>query len=459
MDGLDKQRLDREALSRIIAGVECYANLDAKGTMERLRNHREDAFCEIWNTTSKHRIMCTRDGHNAIVELAERHRESLAVPDDFSVAELVDGLQRHLAKAIVEEPEEDDVLRRALGEAVTYAKKDHVERTYHFACVVVHQKEPKQFRIGNVTFTNGQNYRDLLGKELDRYTQTGKGRKVAEILTNDFVQDVKELGWVASVTVPPCNKEVAKRRAETAVKSAINVLRLAFGIQYGRDMRLVHISFAQPTRSQYAITEKGKFDIVGSRRSSGANVPEDWHAQLSQWHGFWELTAEFLQTTVAGTRSEMSYRLEDALTWFGEAAFEDSGGMQVVNFVAALERLTTTGRFRLHNFCSRVALLAYEEDKDFEQAYWNGYEIYSARSAVMHGGFSPTDRSFGKKVRLAHEVTRTTLLRAFEVHQYLHTGGRNGRLDALRSFYTAQQSKWAKTLKSLEGELKLKKGE
>ncbi|MGB9236855.1 MAG: hypothetical protein WCC04_20795 [Terriglobales bacterium] len=79
----------------------------------------------------------------------------------------------------------------------------------------------------------------------------------------------------------------------------------------------------------------------------------------------------FLGNHTLGRRSEISYRVENALTWFGDSAFESAAGTQIVNFVAALERLTTTEAFSTHKFCSRVAILACEKDEDFEKTYWS----------------------------------------------------------------------------------------
>ena len=156
-------------------------------------------------------------------------------------------------------------------------------------------------------------------------------------------------------------------------------------------------------------------------------------------------------TTVAGKKSETASRLGDALTWFGQAAFESTPGIQIVNFVAALERLTTTESFGTHKFCSRVALLAYEKDSDFENTYWDAHTIHTARSSVIHGEFSPSSPEFRKSLRLAHDVTRNALFRGLEVHARLDSGGRMSNLSDLQNFFVSQHSKWAVVLKRMAG--------
>jgi hypothetical protein len=83
--------------------------------------------------------------------------------------------------------------------------------------------------------------------------------------------------------------------------------------------------------------------------------------------------------------------------------------------------------------------------------------VHSARSAVIHGGFSSTSKAFQKKVRLAHDLTRKALFRGLEIHSHLDNGGKLSKLADLQNFSTKQHSKRASVLKKLESELKMKK--
>lgn len=453
----EKLKLDRQDLQRICDGLETYIKLDAKGMMERLKAHREDAFCSVSNYAADGDVLCTRDGYNAIIQLAARHRESLPVPDDYSVNELVEGIRKHVVRAIIDE-EADTAAERVLLEATNDARQNHIERTYHFPCVIVAFDEPAQFRVGQVTFTAAKSFSCLFQQEFQLYVRETSNQKFAEERVRIFQEYISKFGWVATVCIPPCAKEAAKSRAEESVTTAINLLRLVFGVHYGRDMRVAHLAFAQPFNTEYAITKNGKFEIVSSRTFAGALVEKDWYLQMQNWQGFWSLSAHLIEAIIAGKRSEISYRVEDALTWFGESAFESAPGKQIVNLVAALERITTTESFSTHKFCSRVAILAHDDDTDFEKAYWSAYAIHSARSQVIHGGFSPRNATFVKALRLAHDLTRNALFRGLEVHSYLDHKGRLSNLEDLQNFFTEQHSKWAPVLKKLSIEMKVKKG-
>jgi Apea-like HEPN len=456
----EKRELDVKDFWRVHDGLETYAKLDAKGAMERLRGHKEDGFCEVTDYAGNGKLMCTRDGYDALIQIAERHRESLPIPDDYSLEELVDGMRTYIVRAMVNEKEDEAALARVLSDAVGEANKNHLVRTYHFPCVIVHSSEPPQFKIGAVVFTSAQAFPKVFDKELQAYIDNSKseeGKTHAKERVKTFEDYLLKFGWLASVTVPACAEKVSKRRAEVAVSTAINLLRLVFGVHYGRDMRVAHLAFTQPSAVEFAVTNDGELDFVWSRKASGALVEKDWYLAVQKWQDFWVLAGRLIATTLLGKRSEISYRVEDALTWFGDSAFESAPGTQIVNFVAALERLTTTETFSTHKFCSRVAMLAYEKDEDFEKTYWNAFEVHSARSGVIHGGFSPASKEFRKTVRLAHDLTRNALFRGLEVHLHLDSAGNLSGLADLQKFFTKQHSKWASALKKLEGELKAKK--
>lgn len=453
----EKLVLDVRDFWRVHDGLEAYAHLDAKGVMDRLRLHKEDALCEVTDYSGKGKLMCTRDGSDAIIELAERHRESLSVPDDYSVSELVGGLRKHIVRAMVEEKQDEPALARALSDAVTEADRNHVERIYHFPCVVVGHEEPPQFQIGAVIFTSAKAFPQVFAKEIQAYANKSENDTLSKDRVQRFQDYLREHGWLASVKVPPCAEEAAKRRAEAAITTAINLLRLIFGVHYGREMRLVHAAFVQPSMTEFAVTHNGELDFVLFRKTGGALVEKDWYVAMQKWQGFWGMAAHLITSIISGKRSEMSYRVEDALTWFGNSAFESAPGTKIVNFVAALERITTTESFSTHKFCARVAMLGYEEEKDFEKAYWDAFEVHTARSSVIHGGFSPTSAMFRTKVRFAHDLTRSVLFRGLEVHCHLDDKGKLSELADLQSFFTKQHSKWAALLKSLEAELKTKK--
>ena len=128
-----------------------------------------------------------------------------------------------------------------------------------------------------------------------------------------------------------------------------------------------------------------------------------------------------------------------------------------MKYVLALERLSTTKFFTPHSFCLRVALLAAQNDGEFERCYWDAYEVYSARSLVVHGGVSARTGGQGKNLQLAHEITRKALFRGLGMHCSLDDAGACSTLTDLRNLFQKWQSPKANLIKKLREELEVRR--
>lgn len=424
----EKLKRDLEDFWRILEGVKTYAELDIRGVIDRHKTHPEDVFCKIADYAGTGKKACTRDAYDAILGIAERHRNSLPVPEDYSRGELAEAICKHFARAVVDEQEDERALARVLTMSVNEATAKHVSRTFHFPCVIVSSNEPAQFSIGPVSFARAEVFPQLFKADIDRYLSGDGGRGCSTELVHRFRDITAEMGWIATVKISPCGEESAKRRAEGGISTALNILRVVFGIAYARDMGLAHVLNVTPTQSSHAVTIDGRMDFVFSTSFRGATATPHWYeAAIRQHPTFWSQAAHLVAASIGGIRSEAAERLIDALNWFSRAAFEASPGSRIISFVAALERLTSTEWFHIHNFCSRVALLARDQNDDLEKCYWDAYNLHNARSAVMHGAFSPEDQLFLKSLKRGHEITRYALFRGLEVHCLLDdSGNRSG---------------------------------
>lgn len=171
----------------------------------------------------------------------------------------------------------------------------------------------------------------------------------------------------------------------------------------------------------------------------------------------WFRGAALLEVATRTRMSEMTARMVDGLSWFGEATFEADLGKQIAKFEAAVERLTITGRFGLHSFCTRGALLAYDPvKKDMEEWYWKAFDVHVARSQVVHGIISPADPIFRKALQVAHDLTRTALFRGLEMQWHLDRGCDGSSRKSLEDFYNKQISPHAKLFSELKKQLNAK---
>ena len=449
----EKLDLDVRDLNRIIAGIQAYAGLNPKEFMARLRQHPEDGLCQLTDLNGTGKLQFTKDGHNAIIDVAERHVRSLDASEDYSTEEIATSISSNIVRILVEEDADELAAKRMVEVAEKEAQANHIERTYHFPCVLVGTQNPDYFSIGPVHFSNASAFPKLMADKFKNWVAAKDPEWSAKRL-EWFNNYVAELGWVGTVTVPPCATERSKARAQCAIRTAINLLRLLFGIPHAGDMRLAFAPPSRPGNLEFAFEENSQLHLISSRSSQrGALVHDDWHLSMGQFQPFWHRCAHLLQVTLGSKRSEIAERLIDAISWYGEAGAESSPGTQIVKFVIALERLTTIQRFSVHHFCSRVALLSCETDTNFGTAYWNAHRIYMLRSELMHGSWAKDEPEFGKAVRLAHEITRVTIFRALEIHCLLDDPGTHTCLKDLKGIFDGLQSKKASEIRQLRNEL------
>jgi hypothetical protein len=293
--------------------------------------------------------------------------------------------------------------------------------------------------------------------DFHNYVEQETDKETAQEKIRTFQQFVQSAGWAATVRIPPAAESASRKRAEKTIMTAINLLRLVIGIPHSQDMRLAHFA-GSPIHTQYASHEGRRLIFTTNRKLSGALVTADWHAIFQHIPEFWHRANHLLSVNVEGKRSEMANRVIDALSWFGEAAFETEPGTKIAKFVAALERLVTTHKFSPHMFCTRVALLTRDPNSDnFEDCYWEADEVYSARCEIMHGASSPTDPKFLRHLFLAHNVTRTAIFRALEIHCVLDDNNGTSTVTDLNNYFVSEQSKFAPKMGKLKTEIKKRK--
>jgi hypothetical protein len=168
--------------------------------------------------------------------------------------------------------------------------------------------------------------------------------------------------------------------------------------------------------------------------------------------------SDLLNMSLPGNRGEATTRVLDALKWFGDASFEESAGVQIVKWVAGLERLTGTERLDYgitKSFCKRVALLASGlGGGNVEQAYRDAFRAYDLRCEVMHGSRPQSDEHLSRNVRFVHELTRAAIFGALSMHHLLVTRMKDGRRENMSKTYDQFTSKFDGLFESLYRQLR-----
>jgi len=436
-----------------------------RGTIDSIRNHYdrnpEDKLCHVYRPGTREMLLCRRSGIDAIHRISLRLVSEAPNGCDLSPQRIAEIISERVLQVAIDGVTDDEQLVRTLKSYVGVSEAEHVEAAYHFPCVLLHSgphhpdlgpAPPEEFSLGPVTFQQIDGFL----RKLNEATQTG--RKIPQEKAIDmFTESGRKYGWVASVNIPRCAPDVSRGRAEEIIEAAINLLKVFIGLRYGRCMRLPHTA---PARNRETCVLTDVDDKVAwtwqGQALDGALVAGDPTAAVPPC--LRSSASNLLAEGLGGDRDEATNRLLDALKWFGDASFEESGGVQIVKWIAALERLTATERLDTgigHRFCKRVALLASGLGSGHvEQAYRDARKAYNLRSDVMHGSRSQNDDHLLTNTGLVHDLTREAILGAITVHHLLGKTQGNARIASMARFYEQSALRHEALFKQLQQEFR-----
>jgi hypothetical protein len=441
---------DQNDYERFLEGITFFFGLAPQQLMEHMKLHKEDAFSQIRHFSGQGSAPCTTDGMNHLGLLVQRRIQVMSNGKDFDYQEVVREIADHIGPSLQEGVQDgkdtEDIFECVFASALGPLKDKQKKSIYHFPCVLARAKSPEEFTVGPVRFTVASLFESRLASLSSTEMQFGEG-----VRNDEFINYIRQFGWIASVNVPPCSPGISKTRAELAAQTAINIVRVWFGLGYGRRMRLVHTEPATSGFSKYLVEADNEISVSWSRTAEGALVVDGWFDQVDVEHH--KLASWLLRDIVFDERTEIVERLIDALSWFGDAAFEPSPGAKIAKLVMLLERLTTTTRrFSKRRFCRRVAILALNDDADFAAKYWAAYEFYNARSAIAHGSSSQSSSEHWAALREAQPLITNSIFRAMEVYSLIRFG-RPGLPRSLQAFFDQQENRRSSLADTLDAEL------
>jgi hypothetical protein len=459
-DSITEYVKDYESL---IEGIEFFLGLEQEivkqGNLEALRRHYEqhpeDKLCNVYRPGTRETVLCRRSGIEAIERMAIRLITETPSGHDLSRKRIAEIISERILQVAIDRVTDDEELVQTLKTYVAASEAEHIEASYRFPCVLLHcgpthpdfaPPPPDQFALGPVTFQRFQVFANGFSQAVQGGEETAD-EKALDL----FSQSGEKYGWVASVKIPPCAPDVSRGRAEGIVEAAINLLKVFIGLRYARSMRLPHTA---PSRNRETcvlidIDNKVKWTWHGPSLE-GALVAGDPFGGIAPC--IRRFASDLLNKSLSGNRDEATTRLLDALRWFGDASFEESGGVQIVKWIAALERLTATERLYksvTHNFSKRVALLASGLGTgQVEDAYRDARRGYNLRSDVMHGSRSQDDEHLAMNTGFVHDLAREAILGALA----LRTRIGDGRIESIGRLYQQLALQHEKLFRRLQQE-------
>lgn len=322
--------------------------------------------------------------------------------------------------------------------------------THYIPCVVVSADEPKEFDIGPVRFIRMEKFlldhkeeleteRQRIYQEHIKRCEEAKSKdpkyfvptpthsaELAARLLDGLTTYFSSFKWVATVKVPECDETTSRQRAELAVEAALNMLKLFFGAYHKRNLRQGHIRGRLDATANLTHEIDGSFNIslVGPE-TQDVFAEKGWFQTIFGETGSWYLRAA--SSALDSCRnpngsSHLKQRFLDALAWYGQAVSEQAPSAQIIRYVAAWERITTTKKENkdLSQIVTRrTALLSTDTDRRFQERLKDAKDVYDCRSNLMHGTCSPFDKNLQAISFLAEEVTQEILFTSLEIFDLL----------------------------------------
>lgn len=438
-----KAQRDIEDCEFILSEIVRLNSMEFKDLMAYLDEHKNDSWFDVPHPSGSGGLVCGEAAGRRFYDLTSRHLATQASlrnnfdPEDFTSIVRGEFSFRFLKQGTEVNQRNID---KMLSAAVKKAKANHKALTHYIPCVVVSSAEPEAFRIGPVVFVRMEKFvrehREAFEAERERIQldhirrceeAIEKGSPTEQIATpdisagianrlvDDTVSYFEKFKWMAVVDIPECDVAISRKRAETTVEAALDILKLFFKRVHGESLRQGHAYAPPPNTASLAREAGGKFNFSLAWSSQDAPAGKNWIRILTEPDdSYARAAASALDSCVDPQHSShLKERFLDAMSWYGQAISELMASLQIVKYVAALERLTVTRKMDeglTEAVTTRAALLNYDgTGEDYDRVLREAQKVYDYRSGLMHGSLSPFDSELESVSPSAEDIARQAL--------------------------------------------------
>lgn len=435
-------RQAQRELEFIIRQLLRFAEMSLKELIAYLRKHPKESFYTIPSPDGKGHYQCGALAWEKIETLAGRVLDlAPTVGMRVNRQRATDAIVDAFVERVLREKREVDQATavQILQDALEDLRRSLVVTEHYLPCVLFLHGGPDEFRIGPVTFTRRAIFfkekKHVLKRSVaqgvaahvehvnravergfprDRAASEEESRQLVRSLHARSIKTYRAYPWIATVQVMDCDKETSRERATQAIEMGLHAIRAILGAEPTKKVRLAWSRSGAP-RTAHMWTDTS--DVIRVSIGSSGTGPvgcENWHTEMTRGARELEVFGSALQALVDPVEtSHLHDRFVDALSWFGDAATDANPNSGIAKYVAAIERLLF-GKFetgRKTTFAKRVqcVLDAFGCDED-QKVYETALEVYSTRSALLHGAYSPRDEKAHLVVRRAEELSRMCLL-------------------------------------------------
>src|SRR5258705_4377023 len=459
---MTKDQFDIEDLNFILGEVRRIAAMSPAEERKHIEENpnASDFLYSLRNEKSKAEYICGRQASLRLFKLGERHLDlQREFRDNIDPVRFKTELASLLITRFLKEGRKvnKSEVQSLLSAALKRVKAEQKSLIHYIPCVVFNvfgenqhltpkEKEAKytQFSIGPVLFRRTSYFLREHKRTIkeDLHAVCDGDAEHIKFMMNSLVKFFKGYRWVAVVSVPQCNEEISRLRAEIAVQGALDIVKLAFGPGQTARLRLAESLTTPADVAQVRRASEGPFTLTVSRRvADGIGISQSAFDQISESKDFHlEAAGSALNACIDPSKEvHLSRRFLDALTWFGQAVTENMPSAKIVKYVAAWERLTITQKEEIgltEKVTRRMALLSHlKRNGDLSNTLKEVKRVYDWRSKLMHGSCSPFQKELMAVSTLAGKMTTTALNRSLQIFVPLAHRFKNAKESDLEAEY------------------------
>jgi hypothetical protein len=351
-------------------------------------------------------LMFTLAGERRFQQVLQRGLRSLAERSTkYDPEAVLHNLKDEVVARLLNGPEVSDENAHAVFDSVIDTlTKAQVSVTHYVPCSLVAHRKTTRFTIGPVTFTERKLFLDE-----HRAALLNRGIERPDPLLEQLERFFSMFSWIGRVTIPPCDPNISKARANETVQRALDLFKLFIGSPRASLVRRAYdvgapskmVFLTSTAEDTYALSYDGG-------KLTDAVVNEDWYDQIKSFPQ-WSIAQAVLSwaSQFESRLPEVQQRFLDGLAWHSDAISEGDLASRIVKFWTGIERVVTLKHG--DEVQRRAAIMNSDSKADFEEKYKAAKRLYSKRSQIVHGTANRAEDWLGD-VALQSEVFSQRIL-------------------------------------------------
>ena len=444
-----KKQQNLDDMRFIYDKVGWYLNQNHEDLMVYFQEHKMDSLYNIPHPKLG-KIICGREASEKFYNIAERYLSSQKEGKNKSnLDEFVKKLKEEFTRRFLQNGEEinESKVEKMISTAYKSMSREFTQLTHYIPCAIFFSRTIDSFNIGPINFLHKTKFESTYADEIEQLriqikeqhqehcaeaiikgfpshniATEEQSQQLAEELVEGLLSAFENWEWIAVVTIPECNEKISYTKAISSTKTALNILKLLLGSEFTDQIRTEKDYGESPKSAKLTRNENGKLEISLSSTVGGNVIGSDWLDVLNAKSGYYfDLTTKALQLSLEfNDTPPLCARFIDALSWYGDAVYEQSYAAKIVKFVTSIERITGTGietgddgkeRGVTDIVTSRSSIFySFATDESLTDSLEKVKKIYDCRSSLVHGSISPFDKSCISYAHKAGEISRMVLL-------------------------------------------------